>query len=155
MNSKTISQGRIPGSARTIVQLLLVSGGMALFAGCESTESHVVSAPPPSDPVATQAVVVQQQPAQVVVAGSTQSVAGTIIVTQAPPAMQQEVVQARPSSAHVWVPGYWSWRNNRYEWMSGHWEIPPRTDAVWVAPRWERLGDGSYRSTKATELSPG
>lgn len=59
--------------------------------------------------------------------------------------MQTETAQARPTSEHVWVPGYWTWRNNRYEWMAGHWEIPPRTGSVWVAPRWERLSDGSYR----------
>jgi hypothetical protein len=127
-------------SAKMLGQLLIVSGAAALFAGCGSPESHVVSAPPPSNPV-----VVQQQPTQIVVSGAAQLPAGTIVVTQAPPALQQEVAQARPSSDHVWVPGYWTWRNNRYEWMVGHWEVPPRTNAVWVSPRWERLGDGSYR----------
>ena len=121
-------------------QLLIVSGAVALFAGCGAPESHVVSAPPPTNPV-----VVQQQPTQIVVSGAAQLPAGTIVVTQAPPALQQEVAQARPSSDHVWVPGYWTWRNNRYEWMAGHWEVPPRTNAVWVSPRWERLSDGSYR----------
>jgi hypothetical protein len=96
--------------------------------------------------VAAQPVVVQQStvPGAVVVA-NTPAAAGTIIVTQAPPALQQEVVVARPSTAHVWLPGYWTWRNNRYEWLAGHWEIPPRIDAVWVAPRCERLSDGTYR----------
>jgi hypothetical protein len=67
-----------------------------------------------------------------------------VVVTQAPPALVQEVVQARPSSSHEWVPGYWTWRNDRYEWMAGHWEVPPRTGAVWVAPHWEREGN-AYR----------
>ena len=59
---------------------------------------------------------------------------------QAPPVAQQEVPTARPSSSHVWVAGYWRWWNNRYEWTAGHWEVPPRTGAVWVPPRWQQEG---------------
>jgi hypothetical protein len=70
---------------------------------------------------------------------------GTVIITQqAPPATVPEAVSARPSSEHVWVPGYWTWRNSRYEWMAGHWEVPPRSDAKWVPPRWEPER-GAYR----------
>ncbi len=145
MNSTSIAQRKFAGAAHRLVPCFVVAGGLALLAGCEATDSHVVSGPPPPNPVVVSQPVVVQQPAQVVVTGATPVATGTIIVTQAPPALQQEVVVARPSSAHVWVAGYWSWRNNRYEWMAGHWEVPPRTDAVWVAPRWERLGDGSYR----------
>ena len=148
MNSTSIAKG----AAQRLTPCLVAVGGLLLLAGCESpTESHVVSAPPPPAPVVTtssQPVIVQQAPAptQVVVTSTaTAAGAGTIIVTQAPPAVQHEVVLARPSSAHVWIPGYWTWRNNRYEWMGGHWEIPPRTDAVWVGPRTERLSDGTYR----------
>ena len=130
---------------RQITALSVMSGGLALLAGCASEpESHVVSAPPPPAPT-TQVVVAQQQPAQIVVAGAVQQPAGTIIVMQAPPAVQQEVVLAQPSSDHKWIPGFWTWRNNRYEWMAGHWELPPNTNAVWVAPRWERTSDGGYR----------
>jgi hypothetical protein len=135
------SQSPTKGATRRVASALLISGGLAIFAGCAGPESHVVSAPPPSQPI----VVQQQQPAQIVVAPTANTSGGTVVVTQAPPAIQHEVVQARPTSDHVWVPGFWSWRNNRYEWVSGHWEIPPRTNAVWVAPRWERLSDGSYR----------
>jgi len=121
----------------------LFPSAIVLMAGCASEpESHVVSAPPP----ATAAVVAGTQ-TPVVVANSGQAVAtvpsGSVVVTQAPPALQQEPVLARPSADHVWVPGYWTWRNSRYEWMAGHWEIPPRTGATWVAPRWEAR-DGAY-----------
>lgn len=144
MNSISDPQAGFTGLVRRTAPALVVASALALFAGCESTpESHVVSAPPPANPVPGQPVVVQSQPTQVVVPSNMP--AGTVLVTQAPPALQQEVVQARPSSDHAWVPGYWTWRNNRYEWMAGHWEIPPTTNAVWVAPRWERLSDGSYR----------
>lgn len=66
---------------------------------------------------------------------------------QVPPAVQQEVALAQPSSKHVWLPGYWTWNNNRYEWMAGHWELPPTAASVWVAPRWEQQGT-AYKFTE-------
>ena len=129
---------------------LSLSAIALLLAGCGSyPESNVVSAPPPAPP--TQQVVVTQPQAtspQAVSGTAVPTANGTVVVMQAPPAPQQEQVVARPSSEHVWVPGYWTWRNNRYEWRSGHWAVPPSTGAVWVSPKWERLSDGSYRFTE-------
>jgi len=126
-----------PGRAWQTAQVSLITGGLALLAGCASEpESHVVSAPPPPGP---QTQVVVQQPV------ATAQPAGAIVVMQAPPALQQELVQAQPTSDHKWVPGYWTWRNERYEWVAGHWALPPTRDAVWVAPRWERTSNGGYR----------
>jgi hypothetical protein len=71
--------------------------------------------------------------------------ASTIMVMQAPPALQQEVVVASPGSDYKWVPGYWTWRDSRYEWMAGHWEIPPHSDSVWTAPHYEPESGGGYR----------
>ena len=137
MNHRYPQPGR---SIRLLVQASLISGGLAFFAGCASEpDSHVVSAPPPPNPTTQQVIVTQ--PAQ----SAVQTANGTIIVTQAPPTPQQEVVLAQPSSDHKWVPGYWTWRNSRYEWMAGHWEVPPSSSSVWVAPRWERRTDGSYQ----------
>ena len=84
-------------------------------------------------------------PTQVVVTGTAQTANGAILVMQAPPVLQQEVISAQPSSDHRWIPGYWTWRNERYEWMAGHWELPPEPSSVWVAPRWERTDNGGYR----------
>lgn len=39
-----------------------------------------------------------------------------------------------------WVPGYWAWNANQYEWTPGHVEAPPRPRAQWVSPRIERRG---------------
>ena len=130
---------------RQLAALSVVSGGIALLAGCSSEpESHVVSAPPPPSPQ-TQLVVTQPQQ-QVVVSGTVQTANnGTILVMQAPPPVQQEVVLAQPSSNHRWIAGYWTWRNERYEWMAGHWELPPAQSSVWIAPRWERTDNGGYR----------
>jgi len=129
---------------RQVAALSVMSGGLALLAGCTSSpESHVVSAPPPPAP---QLVVNPTQPTQMVVTGTAQTAAGnTIIVMQAPPAVQTEVMPAQPTSDHKWVPGFWTWRNERYEWMAGHWELPPNRNSVWIAPRWERTNDGGYR----------
>jgi hypothetical protein len=122
---------------------LLAFGGLAAFlGGCVTEpESHVVSAPPPGAPVA--ATTTTSSPT-VYTAPAAAPGTNTIVVTQAPPSPQQEVVTARPSSDHLWVGGYWTWRNNRYEWVAGHWVVPPRTGANWIPPRWEPEG-GAYR----------
>jgi hypothetical protein len=137
---------KVSHKARQVAVWSIISGGLAFMAGCASEpQSHVVSAPPPPAPVATQVVVAQQQPTQMVVTGTAQTTNGTVIVMQAPPAPQQEVVLAQPTSDHKWVPGYWTWRNERYEWVAGHWEVPPSSSSTWVAPRWEHTSDGGYR----------
>ena len=128
------------------ISVLFATGGaLALFGGCASEpESHLVTAPPPSAPTATGQMMVVTQPQQVVVAPAQQVVPGTVnsyIVVQAPPAPQApEAVPARPTGQHVWIAGYWTWRNNRYEWMAGHWEVPPYAAATWMGPRWEPEG---------------
>lgn len=137
MKTKLEPQKRV--AMRPALRLSLLGGAVSLFVGCASEPvSHVVSAPPPAAPAQTQTVVVP--------AGTTTTTApaGAIVVTQAPPPIQQEPVLSQPSSRHVWMPGYWTWRDSRYVWISGRWEIPPRTDAVWIAPRWVPEG-GAYR----------
>ena len=71
-------------------------------------------------------------------------VVSTLVVTQAPPVPQVDVVIAQPSPNDVWLAGYWTWRDNQYEWMAGHWELPPSSSSVWTAPRWEQEGN-AYR----------
>jgi hypothetical protein len=138
-------KSRISHPVRSLAAWPMIAGGLVFVAGCASEpESHVVSAPPPPPP-GTQVVVAQVQPTQVVVASPVQSGNGTVIVMQAPPALQQEVVLAQPTSDHKWVGGYWTWRNARYEWLAGHWELPPSSSSTWVVPRWERTGNGGYR----------
>ncbi len=129
---------------------LAVCGALGFFAGCASEpESHVVSAPPPLPPSSAPAATVYSiptpaapapAPAAVAVAPASPVGASSIVVVQSPPAAQQEVPSARPSSEHVWVAGYWTWSNNQYQWLAGHWEIPPRSGATWVPPRWQPEG---------------
>ena len=150
---KTLISARAHGpSVPSLARLVGVCGAIGLFAGCASEPaSVVVSAPPPLPPAApatvysTPATVpVQVQTPQgvaTVQAPITSPVgASSIVVMQAPPAAQQEVPSPRPSTDHVWVPGFWSWKNSQYTWMAGHWEVPPRVGAVWVPPRWQPEG---------------
>jgi WXXGXW repeat (2 copies) len=74
-------------------------------------------------------------------------VVSTVVVTQAPPMLQQEIVLVQPSPQHVWLAGYWTWRDARYQWMAGRWELPPSSSSVWVAPRWEQQGN-AYKFTE-------
>ena len=126
----------------------------AVLAGCSTdVRSHVVSGPPPADPtravtITTTSTTAQDVAPAAIVVGNTaytsvpqkSPVMTTTVVTQAPPALQSDVVLAQPSSLHVWIPGYWTWRNHEYEWMAGHWELPPNAAAVWNGPRWQQYG---------------
>ena len=71
----------------------------------------------------------------------------TVVVTQAPPALQADVVIAQPTSQHVWIAGHYTWRDNQYQWMTAHWELPPYTNAAWVKPSWEQQGN-AYKFTE-------
>lgn len=130
-----------------ISALIAACGAVGFMAGCASEPaSVVVSAPPPpapatavyTTPVATAPVAVA--PGTAVATVPSPVGASSIVVMQQPPAAQQEVPTPRPTRDHVWVSGYWTWRNNQYEWMAGHWEIPPRSGAAWIPPRWQPEG---------------
>ena len=61
-----------------------------------------------------------------------------LIVADAPPAAQKEVVPAAPSPDYVWVSGYWTRCYNGWVWMPGCHVLRPRHHAVWVSGYWER-----------------
>jgi hypothetical protein len=66
-----------------------------------------------------------------------------IVIKEAPPPPREEAPPPPPpSSSYSWVPGYWTARDGRQEWVAGHYEMPPRPAATWVSPRWERRADG-------------
>jgi hypothetical protein len=67
-----------------------------------------------------------------------------VIVREAPPPIVRERRPPPPSRGYIWIDGYWNWDGHRYVWEPGHWAAPPHGRAVWVAPRYERHGDG-YR----------
>jgi len=147
-------------AARRFAALIAACGSLGILAGCASEpESHQVSSLPPAAPTRSVTTttttttpdsipgVAVVSPANVIVTTAT-PLAGTTFVTQAPPALQTEVVLAQPYPNYVWVPGYWSWSSRQqYQWTTGHWTMPPNSSAVWVAPRWEQQGNG-YKFTE-------
>ncbi len=101
----------------------------------QAPPATVIQSPAPAAPVAT---VIQTPPA----AAPTPTGRDVIFVKEAPPPPREEPTPPPPSPEYKWIPGYWTSRDGRQEWVSGRWEVPPRTSATWVAPRWERRGDG-------------
>jgi len=134
-------------NTRILFPLVTLSGLGGLLGGCASQpDSYLVTAPPPPAPTSGPQVA-QAAPPTVVIAQApvATAVPAGYVVMQAPPAPPPpEAVPPRPSAQHAWLAGYWTWRNNRYEWMAGRWEMPPHSGATWITPRWAPEG-GSYR----------
>jgi len=65
-----------------------------------------------------------------------------VVIDVPPPPPREEIIIERPSSAHIWVRGFWEWRGGRHFWVAGHWELPPQPGFVWVEPRWEHHDRG-------------
>jgi hypothetical protein len=66
-----------------------------------------------------------------------------VMVSEAPPPVVVELRPPAPSDSYIWIDGYWNW-NGRYVWERGHWSVPPRERAAWVAPHYESHAQG-YR----------
>jgi len=78
---------------------------------------------------------------------------GSFLLAGAATASAQVVVQVRPPHAvierrghppergYIWTPGYQRWDGNRYNWVGGQWQRPPRANAHWVPARWVRHGN--------------
>ena len=57
----------------------------------------------------------------------------------APPAPRYEIVPVA-RAGYVWAPGYWDYRYNRYNWVSGHW-VRERPGYYYNSPQWVQRGD--------------
>jgi hypothetical protein len=64
-----------------------------------------------------------------------------VVVQEAPPSPQVEVVGVAPSPLHVWIGGFWAW-HGRWVWEPGRWELRPRGRVAWVAGHWDRHLNG-------------
>lgn len=116
----------------TLVLVLGAALPAAVFSSGCVRRTVVVQTPP--------ATVIQQAPAMTMApAPATPPV---VVLKEAPPAPRFEEMSPKPASDYVWIPGYWAWRAGQQQWVAGHWEVPPHVGAKWVAPKWERQGDG-------------
>jgi hypothetical protein len=118
--------------ALALVALAVCECGCMYEAGPRRHPRRVVVGPPPPPVVVMPAP--PPPPDQV------------IIVAQPPPPPRVEVVTVRPSRAHVWVPGYWTWRSNAHVWVPGVWAVPPRGGAVWAPPQWRQVPGGWHHA---------
>ncbi len=96
-----------------------------------------------AQPVATGVVVVPTV-AQLAAADDDPSEEPVLQATMAPPAMQVEVQGTAPGAGHVWVPGYWRWRGNRYVWRAGSWKRPRMQGVGWIPGGWQPAGGGRF-----------
>jgi hypothetical protein len=123
--------------ARSInLAALSVLGFGLVAAGCDRTDKVVVNEP-------QQQPQPQQSPAPVQAADDQTQYAD---VQQAPPPPLVEVQPPAPSSASVWIDGYWNWDNRQYKWQAGRYSRPPEPDMVWVAPRYTSDAHGNRYS---------
>jgi hypothetical protein len=63
-------------------------------------------------------------------------VAGDVNIS--PPPLQAEVIPPGPTGS-IWIPGYWYWKDQHYEWVGGVW-AEPRAGYFWVPASWEQRG---------------
>ncbi|MFI5356430.1 MAG: hypothetical protein ACHQ4G_03755 [Opitutales bacterium] len=61
-----------------------------------------------------------------------------------PPAEANATPPPPPTATAVWVSGYWAFDGRNYNWLDGHWEVPPPGAHAFVAAHWESQY-GQYR----------
>jgi hypothetical protein len=54
--------------------------------------------------------------------------------TVKPPPPKLETPPPSPGAGAVWLSGFWRWESTQstHVWVSGHWELPPGENYVWV-----------------------
>jgi hypothetical protein len=60
-----------------------------------------------------------------------------------PPPPPAELQTAQPTPSAVWIYGFYDFDGYRYNWVPGHWEIPPPNCVAFVRPHWRYRG-GTY-----------
>ena len=73
-------------------------------------------------------------PACVVQAQGRVRTRGAVVITEAPPAPQEETIVVK--SGYVWVRGRWDWQGS-WVWVPGHYERE-RAGKAWADGRWEQ-----------------
>jgi hypothetical protein len=116
--------GHQSGEAKAGAAIGAAAGGLAGAAVGHRADRDRVEAPPPT------------------------SVDNRQIVREPPPmptSNPREAIPPRPAREAVWIEGHYAYTGNTaspYEWVAGHWEIPPPGANHWVPGSWQRSGDG-------------
>jgi hypothetical protein len=65
------------------------------------------------------------------------------VVPKQPPAIINERIPLQSDRQATWIPGYWSWDENRNDfiWMSGIWRRPP-PGHQWISGSWRPMDEG-------------
>ncbi|MFN9812201.1 MAG: hypothetical protein ACK6CU_21495 [Deltaproteobacteria bacterium] len=131
-------------------------GGAVVVQPAPGRPGAVVVAPAPARPGG--AVVVAPAPSRpgpvvvdpgagrpgVVVVGPRGVVRGapSRVVVVGPPPAPRVITRRPPPSRHgeLWIEPYWGWTGAGWEWIDGHWELPPQSGAIWIAPQWDGSG---------------
>lgn len=64
---------------------------------------------------------------------------------EAPPAPQAESRSDAPSTAHVWIGGFWGRRAGAWVWIPGRWALPPAHRCRWIPGHWRRVRPHRWR----------
>jgi hypothetical protein len=65
-----------------------------------------------------------------------------VVIRSQPPPDRYEDVGIAPGPGYVFIRGHWAWRHDRWDWVSGRWELPAQRGAVWVSGQWVARGGG-------------
>ncbi|MDH2909439.1 MAG: BcpO-related WXXGXW repeat protein [Candidatus Eremiobacteraeota bacterium] len=67
-----------------------------------------------------------------------------IISLIAPPAIPSSsyLQPAPPAPNSMWIPGYWNWNGNAYNWVAGRWTYAPSPGLVWTPSYWQATPAG-------------
>lgn len=68
------------------------------------------------------------------------SCAGTVYVTDPPPAPKDEIQPPAPGPKAVWVEGCWKWSGGHHVWVPGYWVKHPH--GTWVGGHWDKKPRG-------------
>jgi hypothetical protein len=71
--------------------------------------------------------------------------AGVSVVVRRPPPERVEVVGTAPGSGYVWIRGHYAWQANDYVWVAGRWDRPPQASyRRWESGHWAHARGGWY-----------
>lgn len=119
--------------------LIVASGLLATAALCFSTHAE-------EPPLANGVEILARGPVHegYATAIDPNPVASPIIPKQPPEAIEELPPDQKPEGDNVvWLPGYWSWDQEREDfiWVSGFWRVPP-PNRFWVPGSWRKMEGG-------------